>query len=213
VVIHPATALNLSSHCAPLVLWCSCLSSILAGCCVTSHHAATSCLPVPLPAISPLPLVVCHDWLLHCRLHLSSHHLLPSAWASTSFYSLPSPPAINFFCPLLLRLTDALFLCQLWQWAKASIPNNHNGNGDGNDVSSGNSNSNSNGGSNGIRDFSSTSTPISLSRMFYLSFGFVALLSLPHHLPPLPSPSHLPTPLLPTASPPAHHLPPSLADC
>jgi hypothetical protein len=135
VVIHPATALNLASCPAPLVLWCSCLPSILAGCCIASHHAVTSCLPAPLPAVSPLPLVVCHDWLLHCRLHLSSCHRLPSAWASTSFYLLPPPPATNFFCPLLLRLIDALSFCQLWQWAKVSIPNNHNNNGDGNDGS------------------------------------------------------------------------------
>jgi hypothetical protein len=85
VVIHPTTALNLASHRAPLVLWCSCLSSILAGCSVVSHHAAASCLLALLPAILPLPLVIRHDWLLHCRLHLSSHHRLPSAWASTSF--------------------------------------------------------------------------------------------------------------------------------
>jgi hypothetical protein len=203
VVIHPATALNLAPHRAPLVLWCSCLSSILAGCCVASHHAIASCLPVPLPAVLPLPLVIRHDWLLHCRLHLSSRHRLPSAWASTSFYLLPPPPATNFFCPLLLRLIDALSFCQLWQWAKASIPNKHDGNCDGND--GGNGNSNSDGGGNGFRDFSSTSTPISLSLfdccMFYSGFGFAVLLSLPHHLPPLPSP-HLPTPLLPTAPPP-----------
>jgi hypothetical protein len=74
---------------------------------------------------------------------------------------LPPPPATNFFRPLLLRLIDALSFCQLWQWAKASIPNNHDGNGDGND--GGNGNSNSNGVGNNVRDFSSTSTPISLS--------------------------------------------------
>jgi hypothetical protein len=114
VVIHCATALNLASRCAPLVLWCSCLSSILAGCCIASHHAAASCLPVPLPAILPLPLVVRHDWLLHFRLHLSSCHCISSAWASTSFYSLPPPPATNFFCSLLLRLIDVLSFYQLW---------------------------------------------------------------------------------------------------
>jgi hypothetical protein len=108
VVIHPATALNLASHCAPIILWCSCPSSILAGCCAASHHAATSCLPAPLPAILLLPLVVCHAWLVRCHLHLSSHHCIPSAWTSTSFYSLPPPPATNFFCPLLSRLIDTL---------------------------------------------------------------------------------------------------------
>jgi hypothetical protein len=213
VVIHPTTALNLASHRAPLILWCGCLSSILAGCCVVSHHATASCLLAPLPVVLPLPLVVCHDWLLCCRLHLFLRHPLPSACSST--YLLPPPPTTNFFCPLLLRLIDALSFCQLWQWAKTSIPDNHDSNGNGND--GGNSNSNSNGDSNGIRDFSSIPIHISLSLfdywMFYLGFGFLALLPLPlsHHLPSLPSP-HLPTPLLPTASPPAHHLPLSLAD-
>jgi hypothetical protein len=211
VVIHPATTLNLASCRASLILWYSCLSSILAGCCATSHHATTSCLPAPLPTVLLLPFAVCHDWLLHCSLHLSLHHRIPSpsAWASTFLYSLPPPPATNFICPLLLRLIDLLSFCQLWQWAKASIPTNHDGNGNGND--GGNVNSNSNSGGNGIRDYSSASTPIFLSLfdccMFNSGFGFAALLSLPHHLPPLPLP-HLPTPLSPTTPPPAfiyHH--------
>ncbi len=156
-----ATNWNLKSRRAPFVCWCSCLSSILAGCCVASHHAAASCLPPPLPVVLPLPLVIHHDWLLHCHLHLSLHYHLQSAWTSTSFYSLPPHPATKCFCPLLLRLNDVLSFCQLWQWAKTSIPDNHDGNGNGND--GGNGNNSSNGDSNGVRDFSSTSTPISLS--------------------------------------------------
>ncbi len=55
VVIPPVTASTLE-HCrAPIVLWCGCLSSVLAGCCVASHHTAASCLPAPLPTVSPLP--------------------------------------------------------------------------------------------------------------------------------------------------------------
>ncbi len=123
------------------------------------------------------------------------------------FLFVASPSCLQLLFPLLLRLIDALSFCQLWQWAKASIPNNHDGNGDSNYGN--NHNSNSNGGGKGIRDFSSTSTPISLSQfdccILYLGFGFVAPHSLPHHLPPRPSP-HLPTPLLPTTSPPARHL-------
>ena len=57
----PPPLLTLAPRCASLVLWCGCLSSILAGCCVTSHHAAASCLPAPLPVILLLPLVVRHD--------------------------------------------------------------------------------------------------------------------------------------------------------
>ncbi len=92
VVIYPATALNLASCRVPLVLWCSCLSSILAGFCIASHHAATFCLPASLPAILPLPLVVRHDWLLRCRLHL------PCATVSRP----PVPPPLFICCLLLL---------------------------------------------------------------------------------------------------------------
>jgi hypothetical protein len=173
---------------------------------VVSHP---SWLVVAPHLITLLPPVCRHLCLPSCRCLLLSTMTGCCVAASTfpcATASHPPGPPPHFIC--------WLSFCQLCQWEKASIPNNHEGNGNGNNGSNGNSNSN--GGGNSIRDFSSIFTPISLSLfdccMFISGFGFVALLSLPHHLPPLSLP-HLRTTLLPTASLSARHLPPSLADC
>ncbi len=95
----PLPLSTLAPHHAPLILWCGHLSSILAGCCIKSGRATASCLPVPLPVVLLLPLVVCPDCLLHCRVHLPLRHHLLSARASASIYLLPPPPATDFFVP------------------------------------------------------------------------------------------------------------------
>jgi hypothetical protein len=64
------------------------------GCHVASHHAATSCLPVPPPLIPPL-LRLLSGWLLSC---LSSRCCLPSACASTSYHA-PLPPLVRLVVP------------------------------------------------------------------------------------------------------------------
>ncbi len=94
----PPQLLTLAPCHAPLVLWCGCLSSILTGCFVASCHATASCLPAPPPIVSPLPLVICPDWLLRCHIRLSLRHHLQSTWASTYFYPSPPPHATNFLC-------------------------------------------------------------------------------------------------------------------
>jgi hypothetical protein len=61
-------------------------ASFLAGCCVTSRHAAASRPPAPPPLISPPPLItplscLLSGWLLRC---LISRRRLPPACASAS---------------------------------------------------------------------------------------------------------------------------------
>ncbi len=52
---------------------------------MSSCHATYSCLPVPLPAISPLFLVIRPDWLLRRHLRLCLRH-----WAGNDTNSLNS---------------------------------------------------------------------------------------------------------------------------
>jgi hypothetical protein len=91
--LHLSTSCCTAASCrAPILLWCGCLLSSPAVCCVTSCHTAASRPPAPLPSfattlfIAPLSRQL-SGWLLHC---LSSQRRLLFTGASNSRHATAS---------------------------------------------------------------------------------------------------------------------------
>jgi hypothetical protein len=63
ILMKPSTSSNTLLHVGQFLLFSLCTTM------------PVSCLLVPLPVFLPLPLVICPEWLLHCRLRLSLCHL------------------------------------------------------------------------------------------------------------------------------------------